>query len=143
MNNTFQGLGIYYFSNQRIYIGEWKNKKKHGYGEFIWPEKKYIGFYVNDKKEGFGITAWKNGNKAVIGFWKEGKQLGFGKIMNKKNEYFGIWNYNNKVDLFKTKEDGIKFIEKNEIKKYKKFFEFDLDEIIDYCYKDDDIEKVL
>ena len=65
-NNTFNGYGIFYFSGDRYYFGEWKNKKKHGFGEFIWPEKKYVGFFSNDKKEGLGIIIWKDKAKTKI-----------------------------------------------------------------------------
>ena len=84
----FVGYGIYYFSKDKAYFGEWKNKKKEGFGEFIWPDRKYIGFYLNDKKNGFGISTWKDGHKSIVGFWKDGKQFGLGKFMNRKKTYF-------------------------------------------------------
>ena len=142
-NNTFNGYGIFYFSNDRYYFGEWKDKKKEGFGEFIWPEKKYIGFYSNDKKEGLGIIIWKDGRKAQIGFWKDGKQFGFGKFMNKKKVYFGLWKGNNKVDWFKNDKDGIEYMGKNGLNKYKNIFGYNLEQIYNFCYNKDDIESIL
>lgn len=38
--------GTYYFTDERIYIGQWRYNSMHGYGEFHWKDgKKYAGFY--------------------------------------------------------------------------------------------------
>ena len=143
-NNTFNGYGIFYFSGDRYYFGEWKNKKKHGFGEFIWPEKKYVGFFSNDKKEGLGIIIWKDKKKAQIGFWKGGNQIGFGKFMHyKKKDYYGIWKGNKTVDWFKNGKDGMEYLEKNGMEKYKNIFGYNLEQIYDFCYNKDDIENIL
>jgi len=143
-NNTFNGYGIFYFSGDRYYFGEWKNKKKHGFGEFIWPEKKYVGFFSNDKKEGFGIIIWNDKKKAQIGFWKGGNQIGFGKFMHyKKKDYYGIWKGNKTVDWFKNGKDGMEYLEKNGMEKYKNIFGYNLEQIYDFCYDKDDIENIL
>ena len=141
-NNNFEGYGIYYFSNSKAYLGEWKNKKKEGFGEYIWSDRKYIGFFKNDKKEGIGIILWKDWNKCIIGFWRKGKQLGFGKYMSKKKTYFGIWNFNDKIDWFKTESQGIKYLESNKLEKYKRIFQFNLNEIFNYCNNNDTLEKM-
>ena len=143
-NNTFNGYGIFYFSGDRYYFGEWKNKKKHGFGEFIWPEKKYVGFFSNDKKEGLGIIIWKDKKKAQVGFWKSGNQIGFGKFMhNKKKDYYGIWKGNNIVDWFKNEKEGMEYIIKNGMEKYKNIFGYNLEQLYDFCYNKDDIENIL
>ena len=139
-DNSFGGYGIYYFSYNKIYFGEWKNKKKDGFGEFIQSDKKYIGFFKNDKKDGIGITLWNDGNKAIIGFWEKGKQLGFGKYMSKKKTYFGIWNLNEQIEWFKTESQGIKYLENNNLEQYKKLFQFNLNEIFNYCNNNDNFE---
>ena len=142
-NNTFNGYGIFYFLNGRYYLGEWKDKKKNGFGEFIWPEKKYVGFYSNDKKNGLGIMIWKDGRKAQIGFWKDGKQFGFGKFMNKKKSHFGLWKSNNKVDWFRHNNDGVEYLIKNNLQKYKNIFNYNLEQLYDFCYTKDGIEILI
>ena len=141
-NNNFEGYGIYYFSNKKAYFGEWKSKKKEGFGEYIWSDRKYIGFFKNDKKDGIGIILWKDGNKAIIGFWRKGKQLGFGKYMSKRKTYFGIWNYNDKIEWFKTESQGIKYLEDNKLERYKKIFQFNLNEVFNYCNNNDYLENI-
>ena len=45
----------------------------HGKGEFYWVGGKvYIGDYVDDKKEGFGILKWSDGNHYIFRetFWR-------------------------------------------------------------------------
>ena len=141
-NNNFEGYGIYYFSNSKAYFGEWKNKKKEGFGEYIWSDRKYIGYYKNDKKDGIGIILWKDGNKSIIGFWRKGKQLGFGKYMSKKKTYFGIWNFNDKIEWFKTESQGIKYLEENKLERYKKIFQFNLSQVFNYCNNNDNLENI-
>ena len=137
-DNNFDGYGIYYCSNDNAYYGEWKNKKKEGYGEYIWKDKKFLGFYSDDKKNGFGIIVWKDGHKAIVGSWKEGKQCGFGKFMNNIKTCFGIWNENNKIKWFKNENQAFEYLENKELtKQYKKFFKYNLMEIFDFCYKEE------
>jgi len=84
---------MFNFTDDRYYIGEWKNNLMNGYGEFLWNDgKKYIGIYKNDKKEGFGTFYWPDVKKFYVGFWKNGKQDGVGLIINKTNiRKIGIW----------------------------------------------------
>lgn len=37
-NNNFDGKGIFKWRDGRIYEGDWKNGKMHGYGIYIWPD---------------------------------------------------------------------------------------------------------
>ena len=78
-----------------------------------------------------------------MGFWKNGKQFGFGKFMNSKKSYFGIWNGNNQVEWFKNEKQGFDYLENNGLENYKNFFEYNLEEINNYCYNNDEIEKIL
>ena len=79
-----------YYTKEKIYIGEWKNDSKEGFGELIFKDKKYIGFFSGDKKEGFGIFYLNKLNKAFMGFFKKGKQLGFGKLMTRNKRKYGV-----------------------------------------------------
>lgn len=37
-------------------MGQWKNNKMNGHGEFSWSDgRKYVGEYLDDKKEGYNI----------------------------------------------------------------------------------------
>ena len=63
--------------------------------------------------------------------------------MNSKKSYFGIWNGNNKVEWFKNNKEAYDYLENNGNEKYKKLFEYNLEEIIDFSYKNNYFEKVL
>ena len=132
-NNALEGYGIYYLKNGRVYLGQWKNNNKEGFGQYISEDKKYIGYYANDKKEGFGIYYRKGNNDAYMGFWKAGNQFGFGKYMNKRRNKYGKWRDNKNVDWFENEEEGVSYLEENGLSPYKVFFDYTLEDIINYC----------
>ena len=137
-DNKFEGYGIYYYNNNKIYLGEWKNNKKNGYGELISGDKIYVGNYLNDHKNGFGISYWKNKDKLYIGFWKNNKKNGFGKFFNGNKMKFGIWgeeNGNKKTECFNSDEEAFNYLENNNLCDYRKLFEYDKEEIINYLDK--------
>jgi hypothetical protein len=141
----FDGYGIYFFKKNKIYMGEWKSNKKHGYGEYIVDDKLYIGNYYMDSRDGFGINYLKGEDKLFIGFWKNNKRCGFGKIFNGNKFKYGIWpnpdDENKKTEWFKNDLEAMEYFKKNEFyEKYKKFFELNKDELInmyDVYFKDD------
>ena len=148
-HNMFDGYGIYFYSKNKIYLGEWKNNKKHGYGEFIFYDKLFVGNYIMDQKDGFGISYWKNENKIYIGFWKNNKKVGFGKMFHENKKRFGLWgdeNDNKKVQWFNSDEEAFDYIENNNLENYKKYFEYNIDEVIEQysdCYKDEYISPCI
>jgi hypothetical protein len=120
---------MYYFTDQRTFIGQWKNNSMHGYGEFRWKDgKKYVGFYKNDKKDGFGIYYWEEPNKVYIGFWRNGKQDGIGKYIITDKTYYGIWSNGEKIKLCKDFEEIKNFVT-SEQKKFMYLFYFDMPKI--------------
>ena len=142
-NNMFEGFGIYYYSKNKIYLGEWKNNKKNGYGELIFGDKLYVGYFSNDQKEGFGISFLKNSDRVYIGFWRNSKKKGFGKIFNGNKMKYGIWgdeNENKKTEWFNSEEGAFNYLENNNLDDFKKYFEYDKEEITSYMdkyYEDD------
>ena len=96
-------MGIYLY---KIYVGEWKNDKRHGKGKLTYPhykkplepyEKtiKYVGEWKDDKYHGQGtekffidcyanIEGEHNFNEAeYVGAWKNGKKDGKGTLTSK------------------------------------------------------------
>jgi len=81
-----------------MYMGEWKDGKKHGqgtitYGKGKWEGEKYVGKFKDGKNNGQGTYTWSDGRK-YEGEWKDGKRWNgttyeidgtiFGKIVNGK-----------------------------------------------------------
>jgi hypothetical protein len=60
----------------------------HGYGTFIWPnEALYIGQWINNGRSGFG--KWHSGDKKTRyeGMWSNGKYDGEGKLKEGKKQW--------------------------------------------------------
>lgn len=86
-------FGANYYHQQDIYIGEWKENQRHGYGMYIYnyqiaTDKRiiYFGQYSDGVKEGNGMLIWKNSNSlnsrliddsfdAFIGAFKQGQAV--------------------------------------------------------------------
>ena len=67
------GQGTYVYKNGSKYVGDFKNKKAHGYGELFYSDgRTYTGQWVAHKFEGKGIYTTKDG-KVYQGIWKENK----------------------------------------------------------------------
>ena len=64
----------------------------------FYPRKKYIGNYKNDKKEGYGEFIWNNGKK-YRGNWKNGNQNGEGEFFFPTEKIWkkGIWKNGKRI----------------------------------------------
>ena len=143
-DNAFNGYGIYYFSQNKIFQGQWKNNKKEGYGEFIINDKIFIGFYSNDKKNGFGLLYWKAYNKVFVGFWKDGKKNGFGKLFSNNKVKYYLYKNDIKISKFNSEKEALAYLDKNKMKNYQNILIFskdDLIKIIDGIYFDKTVSK--
>ena len=71
------GEGILYTENgDKIYEGDWKNNKYHGYGMyFMRGQCRYDGWWENGKRNGDGIAYDQNGNEEYNGTWKDDVRL--------------------------------------------------------------------
>lgn len=60
---TNHGFGILVASDGQIYEGEWADDKRNGKGREIWASGNiYIGHYKDDKMNGHGVHLWTNGD---------------------------------------------------------------------------------
>ncbi|CRG99471.1 protein kinase, putative [Plasmodium relictum] len=100
-NKKRQGYGYYiYMDIKTIYQGQWKENAKNGYGTlFNQKEVIYSGEWLNNISHGFGST-YKNG-KLFVGSYKFGLINGVG-ILRKKNSFnFCLFQSNKKKFLIK------------------------------------------
>lgn len=76
--NNYRSSGSYYSKDSGIYIGEWKDNKRHGQGKYINPDgKKVVGTFSQDRfLEGEEVPVEENSN---LRFSKKikAKQTGF------------------------------------------------------------------
>lgn len=85
--------GIYKSESGEKYEGNFKNKKKDGYGTLYWTNgSKYEGKWENDNFNGQGTLYYANGNKKYKGNYKEGKREGKGIFYYEDGyEFMGTW----------------------------------------------------
>ena len=85
-------LGTDNYPSGSRYIGEWKDGKEHGQGNFIWADgEEYIGQWMNGKKHGRGTYTYPSGSK-YVGQWMNGKKHGQGTYTFPDGEgYIGQW----------------------------------------------------
>ncbi|ANS03893.1 hypothetical protein [uncultured Mediterranean phage uvDeep-CGR2-AD3-C191] len=71
-------VGTYTHANGDKYVGEWKNKKRHGQGTFThFTGQKYVGEWKYGKQHGQGTYTFVSGHK-YVGAFKDGKENGLG-----------------------------------------------------------------
>ena len=72
------GYGNFAWTNGDKYFGEWKNGKSHGNGTKIWKDgREYSGSFENDKLHGVGTFYYPDGKK-YKGAFINGKRHGKG-----------------------------------------------------------------
>jgi hypothetical protein len=75
-----EGIG-FFVSEKGTYQGEWKNKKKSGWGKMTWKNGGfYRGQWSDNTKEGYGYQRWGIGTKwagdTYEGYWhKSNRQV--------------------------------------------------------------------
>merc|ERR1712070_110105 len=111
-NDTIESLRIQTktYANGRVYVGQMKNGKKHGFGKLTWADGDvYVGEWKNDKKDGKGTYTWGDlfdlfGDGAVyVGDWKDGRMHGKGTYTSANgNVYVGEYKNDKKDGKGKT-----------------------------------------
>jgi len=80
------------------YTGQVKNWLRHGKGTYTWVKQgmKYSGNWKDDKRHGYG--EYKEGDSIYIGNWKDDKRWGKGKItIKKKHSISGNFRHTNLI----------------------------------------------
>ena len=109
-------FAVFTYTNGDIYIGEFKNNKRHGQGTFTSDDgTQYVGKWGNNKFNGQGMETYPNGDK-YIGEFKNNNRHGQGTLTfsNGNEPLVGIWNDNelqavkhqkqNPIETTKTKD---------------------------------------
>ena len=83
------------------YIGEFKNKKKNGFGIQTFKDtSNYTGHWKDDKMDGLGILKGDD-NEILKGFFLQDKLNGYGIQNNNSYVYEGLWENQIKENLGK------------------------------------------
>lgn len=91
------GFGVSESETRFIYIGMWKDDKKHGQGIQKWRDGSwYDGGWVQGCKDGYGRYEWQDG-ECYVGNWKNDEEHGHGIYKWSTGDiYNGQWNYGKK-----------------------------------------------
>jgi hypothetical protein len=73
------GFGVEKIDNQIVYVGEYKDGKKHGQGTYtsLYDGSKYVGEFKDGRKNGQGTKIFPDGSK-YVGEFKGGRYHGHG-----------------------------------------------------------------
>ncbi|RTG82808.1 uncharacterized protein DC041_0010822 [Schistosoma bovis] len=91
--NRIMGYGNNWYSDNKIYEGEWYDGKRSGWGRMYYPDGSiYEGQWFNDKRHGDGMLRLANENR-FEGQWLNDKKNGVGKyfFLNTGQLMEGIW----------------------------------------------------
>ena len=91
-----QGKFKFEYKGGSVYVGEYKNGRKHGYGIYKWiDEDKYSGEWKNGQLNGQGTNVWKKSGNKYIGLHIDGLPNGQGtKTYADGTIEEGIWKDN-------------------------------------------------
>ena len=71
-NNKRHGQGTLTSNDGTQYVGKWGDNKFNGQGMETYPNgDKYIGEFKNNNRHGQGIVTFSNGNESVVGIWND------------------------------------------------------------------------
>jgi len=105
----------------------------HGFGDFIWTSgKSYSGFYNKDLKEGLGLFYWNNPIEIYFGYWMKGQRDGPAMQILNNTKTYSIWENGKLQKSFTSKSEALNysFNSVNFSRKYKVFFNLDIDDLI-------------
>ena len=86
------GQGTETWPNGYIYVGEFQNSKWHGQGTLTFPDgANYVGEWLNDNMNGMGTFTWANGDKYVGEFLDSNRNGKGAKTFADGTIQEGIW----------------------------------------------------
>ena len=92
------GIGVYRWSDGKVYRGEYRNDKKEGFGIYsLHDGRQYEGWWLDGKQHGLGTMLYvdsKTGNiKAKRGLWEDGKRIRWLDSENSRGQIEEIVEY--------------------------------------------------
>jgi len=78
--DCLDGHGVYKYSSGAVYRGEWKEGRRHGYGELLLRDGTlYRGEWKEGRMDGYGIRRYQEGYE-YAGQWRGGHREGYGRL---------------------------------------------------------------
>lgn len=67
-----------------LYLGNYIDNLKSGYGIYKTSTESYVGNFQNDKRNGFGITFDKRNHLSKVGYWEEDKLIKMDALLKRQ-----------------------------------------------------------
>jgi hypothetical protein len=115
--------GVFTWSENKIYKGDWRNNTLTGFGIFIQPGKTYKGYFYNDKKHGYGLYLFDN-KEVIIGNWLQDSLDGLSVHIDKDGveQFFNSRKKREKKKII-LNEEKENIISSENYKKLKTFYQ--------------------
>ena len=79
-HGEWEGQGVYKFSDESVYDGEWRANQHHGRGTLYYASGSvYEGQWIAGKKHGAGTYKWHDG-RVEVGFYERDMSVGEGAM---------------------------------------------------------------
>lgn len=89
--NCKTGKGVLWEGNGEVYIGEFRNSKKHGFGKYLFNDCSiYMGEFENGLSHGYGTRIYHS-KHYYIGGWQVDQRHGHGKMVHYGEVKEGEW----------------------------------------------------
>lgn len=99
VQGSFEGFGIYVWTGDKKYVGDWKDGKMHGKGRLDYNNGDFFdGFFHKGKKYGKGTYKWAKDNSYYEGEWTNNVPHGIGYV-GKENQPRRKAMYENGVNV--------------------------------------------
>lgn len=97
IKNNQKVYGLETYTSENVYIGDYKNGKKNGWGSFYFADgDRYIGYFKDNMRHGSGTYYWNNGDM-YEGEWKNGKRDGEGTLYVGSNEFKCVYEKGERI----------------------------------------------
>ena len=129
LSQFFHFFGIFRYNSEGLFLGEFLNGVKFGYGEYFLGENLYVGFFRNNLQNGFFVWFNVKKEKIVVGFKLNGKINGLCRIIKNEEENFLFLNDGKKNKKFVFDDEKFEeFFDENN-KKFMIYFKKDKNEL--------------
>lgn len=119
--------GIFKWSEDKIYNGQWRENCLSGFGVFKNSGKVYKGYFFDDKKHGYGVSTMLSNSSYTIGSWVDSYLEGLVIIrfpQEERPEQLMLMDKNKVAKMYTDREEIEKLMTTEDYRKLQEFYQF-------------------